>query len=241
MMFSKNTEVIKSLESSLRMHKKYFIAQTSFILSRRMGHDLITLKGVAFLFIAASIVSLCGCQGGTDQKLWDQIRSLGKEKTELKRTIASLQEENKDILKQNKKLADLGPDVRLEAFPQTQKIKLRSRTGLFDKDKDGIKETLAVYVQPFDAAGDTFKAAGAVEIQLWDLNRPNDKAMLKQWQIDHKQLQQLWVGTLMTNYYRLKFDVGDMLSGDEEELTVKIVFTDYITGRVFHEQAVIED
>ncbi len=198
-------------------------------------------SSLAFLFIAAIIVSLCGCQGGTDQKLWDQIRSLGKEKTELKRTVASLQEENKDILKQNQKLADLGPEVRLEAFPQTQKIKLRSRTGLFDKDKDGIKETLAVYVQPFDAVGDTFKAAGAVEVQLWDLNRPNGQAMLKQWQVDHKQLQQLWVGTMMTNYYRLKFDVGNMLTGDEEELTVKIVFTDYITGQVFREQIVIKD
>ena len=198
-------------------------------------------RSLSFLFIAASIISLCGCQAGTDQKLWDQIRSLGKEKTELKRTIASLQEENKDILKQNKKLADLGPDVRLEAFPQTQKIKLRSRTGLFDKDKDGIKETLAVYVQPFDAAGDTLKAAGAVEVQLWDLNRPNGRAMLKQWQVDHKQLQQLWVSTMMTNYYRLKFDVGSMLTGDEEGLTVKIVFTDYITGQVFREQTVIKD
>ncbi len=198
-------------------------------------------RSLLFLFIAASIISLCGCQGGTDQKLWDQIRSLGKEKTELKRTIASLQEENDAILKQNKKLADLGPQVRLEAFPQTQNVNLRSRTGLFDKDKDGIKETLAVYVQPFDTAGDTFKAAGAVEVQLWNLNRPNGQAMLKQWQVDHKQLQQLWVGTMMTNYYRLKFNVGDMLTGDEEELTVKIVFTDYITGQVFREQTVIEN
>ena len=193
------------------------------------------------MFITASFVSLCGCQSETDQKLWGQIRDLDKEKTELKRIVASLQEENDAILKQNQKLADLGPEVRLEAFPQTEKIKLRGRTGLFDKDKDGTKETLAVYVQPFDSVGDTFKAVGAVEVELWDLNRPDGQAKLKRWEVDHKQLQQLWVGTMMTNYYRLKFDVGDILTGDQEELTVKIVFTDYISGRVFREQTVVKE
>lgn len=198
-------------------------------------------RSLTILFIAAGAVSLCGCESETDQKLWDQIHSLGKEKTELKRTVASLQEENKDILKQNAKLADLGPQVRLEAFPQTQKVILRSRTGLFDKDKDDRKETLAVYVQPVDAVGDTFKAAGAVEVELWDLNRQDSEAKLRQWEVAPSELQQLWVSTMMTNYYRLKFDVGDVLTGDEEGLTVKIVFTDYLTGKVFREQTVIVD
>ncbi|GAH67953.1 unnamed protein product, partial [marine sediment metagenome] len=54
------------------------------------------------------------------------------------------------------------------------------------------------------------------------------------------ELKKLWFATLITINYRLTFDVADKITGDEEALTVKVTFTDYLTGKVFTEQKVIK-
>ena len=54
-------------------------------------------------------------------------------------------------------------------------------------------------------------------------------------------LKMKWASTVMTNYFRLRFDVIELLKdADAEELTVKVTFTDYITGKVLRKQAVIK-
>ena len=105
--------------------------------------------------------------------------------------------------------------------------------------KDGVKEKLIVYVRPIDRTGDAIKAAGGIGVQLWNLNAGPDEAMLAEWQVKPEEIKTLWSATMMTNYYRLTFDVGGVTSG-EEELTVKVSFTDYTTGKVLGDQKVIQ-
>ncbi len=185
-------------------------------------------------------VLTCGCSKSTEKSLWDQLEQLDREKTTLKLEVERLESENEDLTEQVENLSVLGPEARLEAMPLLKSITLGRRTGLFDKDKNGTKEKLIVYVRPRDETGDPIKAPGKMQVQLWDLNAEANEALLDQWDIEPEELKMLWAPTMMTNYYRLTFDVAELISDDQQELTVKVEFTDYITGKILRDQKVIE-
>ena len=197
-------------------------------------------RALTLLFIFLCMLLGSGCEQNTKQKLWSQIKTLDTENTELERQVKQLEGEKESLLRQITKLTELGPEARLWAYPKIERVNVRNRTGLFDKDKDGTKETLIVYVQPFDISGDPFKAAGSIEVELWNLNSEPDGALLKKWVLDPEDTQNLWVGTMMTNYYRLKFDVAEILATNKEDLTINVIFFDFISGKVFRQQVVIE-
>ncbi|RKY06380.1 MAG: hypothetical protein DRP66_08910 [Planctomycetota bacterium] len=120
---------------------------------------------VAALAVCALVL---GCDGGTE-KLFDQIKLLAEERTELKLQVEKLQGENAELTKRAETLSALGPAVRLDVLGRLASIEISGRSGLYDKDKDGTKESLVVYVRTIDDAGDAIKAVGSVEVQLWDL------------------------------------------------------------------------
>ncbi len=188
---------------------------------------------------ACALVS--GCGRGMEKSLFSQVKLLAEEKTELKLQVEKLQDENEELTKRVETLSALGPEVRLEVLGRLESIEISSRSGLYDKDRDedGTKETLVVYVRTIDDAGDAIKAVGSVEVQLWDLEA-EDNARLAQWRIKPEELKRLWSSTVMTSYFRLTFDVSELLRDNEKELTVKVTFTDYITGNILRKQRVIK-
>ena len=187
------------------------------------------------------LAAAAGCESTDGQKIppAKQIQTLKQEKKQLARQIEQSKAEAEQLKKQIQILSDLPPEARFENLYHLQKTKITRYTNLYDKDKDGKKEKLIVYIQPIDEEGDIVKATGAVDVQLWDLNKENGQALLGQWQVKPDELKKLWFATLITNY-RLTFDVADKITGDEEALTVKVTFTDYLTGKVFTEQKVIK-
>ena len=193
------------------------------------------------LFIAVLVVcAACGCQEQSQNSLWDQIKELGQEKVALREQNEKLQSENKQLKEQVKTLSSLDSEVRLEAFAAIKKVKIGKRSGFFDKDGDGVKEKLIVYVRPSDDTGDTVKIPGTITVQLWNLNNESDEAMLAGWKLGPEEIKTLWASTFMTHYYRLTFDVAEITAGLEQELTVKVQFVDYITGRILTAQRVIQ-
>jgi hypothetical protein len=69
--------------------------------------------------------------------------------------------------------------------------------------------------------------------------------LLGQWHVNSQQLRKLWFDTLMTVGYRLMFDIPPVLLQQqdalaEDSLTVKVTFTDYLTGQVFTDQKAIK-
>jgi hypothetical protein len=178
-----------------------------------------------------------GCENGGGSPT--EIQTLKQEKKQLAHQIEQSKAEAEQLKKQLEVLADLPPEARLEGLYHLQKIKITKYTNLYDKDKDGKKEKLIVYIQPMDEEGDIVKAAGAVDVQLWDLSRENGEALLGQWQVKPDELKKLWFTTFITNY-RLTFDVADKITGDEEDLVAKVIFTDYLAGKVFTEQKIIK-
>ena len=188
---------------------------------------------------ALALLSATGCETNRGVSLEEQIRILKQDKKQLTNRLEQSQTENKKSKEQIQVLSGLKPEVRLENLYDLQKIRITRYTNFYDKDKDGRKEKLIVYIQPIDEESDIVKASGTVHVQLWDLNKNDGNALIGQWHIKPEQLKELWFATLITINYRLTFDIADKIDKIEEPLIVKVTFTDYLTGKVFKEQKVI--
>jgi hypothetical protein len=183
---------------------------------------------------------LAGCQKSNESKpLLVKIEQLTQEKARLRGELTQSNTENEQLRKQVQVLSGLPEDVKLDSLYRLQRVKIHRYTGLLDEDKDGKMEKLVVYLQPIDDQGDVIKAAGAVKVQLWDLNQASGEALLGQWNVGADDLKKHWVTFLVTDY-RLTFDLAEKIERFESPLTVKVTFTDTLSGKVFNEQRAIE-
>jgi hypothetical protein len=68
------------------------------------------------------------------------------------------------------------------------------------------------------------------------------RAKVAQWRVEPSQLKKLWFAGFTAANYKLTFDVADKISELESVsggLTVKVTFTDYLTGKVLNEEKLI--
>jgi len=197
------------------------------------------VKQVAVLVLGFAVLIAAGCE--SEQKLsaadWGQKSQLRQEEGDLKAQLEKLQATNERLQEQIKVLSKLPPDSSLDELYGLKKLVIARRTGLYDKDKDGKKEKLIVYLRPVDGEGDAIKAAGEVRVELWDLNQEPQEALLAKWHVKPAELQKLWVSGALTHYYRLSFDIAEQI---KKELTVRLHFTDYLTGKVLTAQTVVK-
>jgi hypothetical protein len=180
----------------------------------------------------------CNSPKKSQNTLVEQVRTLSQEKAHLESRIEQREAENEQLKERVDVLTGLSVDQR--KLYSIQRIKIGRFTDLYDKDDNGKREKLIVYIQPIDEQGDIVKAAGSVEVQLWDLNEQANQALLGQWNVDSDQLQKRWLTTLLSSNYRLIFDIADKVEDFSKPLTVKVSFTHYLTGKLFEEQKVIE-
>jgi seryl-tRNA synthetase len=195
---------------------------------------LLHLCACALVFLFAA-----GCESSDRLTPAEQIRALRQEKRQLQNQLEQSRSQNQQLKKQVQVISGL-PEDKFESLYELKKIKLTRYTNLYDKDKDGKKEKLIVYIQPIDTENDKVKAGGTVDVQLWDLNRESDKALLGQWHVGPDELKKLWFDTFLFINYRLAFDVADIVESFDEPLTVKVTFTDYLSGKVLTEQKVLK-
>lgn len=186
------------------------------------------------------LLFLAGCGIGTERKTPEELRAekLQQEKASLKGDVEQHRVQIEQLRAQIRELSAL-KDKPNNPYELTS-LRIAKISNFFDKDRDGIQETLVVYVQPIDAEGDVVKAAGTVSVQLWNLNNPNGQAMLGQWKVEPAELRKLWFNSLAITSYRLTFDRPETVGVFSEPLTLRVTFTDYLTGETFLAQQVIE-
>ncbi|MEN8127239.1 MAG: hypothetical protein ABFR90_05470 [Planctomycetota bacterium] len=194
-------------------------------------------RWIDIFILIALIAMLVGC-GGRNQQPWDTLKECEQENTELSLRVQSLEAENTQLTEQVNTLSALDTTARLEALDTLEEIRIGKRTGFYDKDKDGTNETLVVYLEPLDTALDYVKAVGEVKIELWNLNAASDKAKLDEWTVKPDELHPTWGGSIFAAYYRIKLPLGNA-SIQKKEYTVKVTFTDYLSGKVLTDQKVI--
>jgi hypothetical protein len=172
--------------------------------------------------------------------LAEQVKTLTQDKREMMRQIEHLESENKDLQKRINTLHSLPDDLNLKDIYEVQSIRITKYTNLYDKDKDGKKETLIVYIQPVDRDGDIIKVPADVHVQLLDLDKDKEPVVLGRWHLTPARMKKLWLNAFMKTHYRLALDVSDKVDSYEEPLTVMVTFTDCLTGKVFEEQKQIK-
>jgi hypothetical protein len=201
-------------------------------------------SGGSFPVFLISILCLlvpAGCNKTNEKaQLLNQVKQLTDEKSKLTSRIEQAESEKKQLQEQVQVLSALPEDVKGENLYNLQQIKIGGFTDFYDKDHDGKKETLIVYIQTIDDQGDKMKASGTAEVELWDLDQPNGQAKLSNWKIGSQELKKLWYATMLTINYRLTFDITDIVKDFDKPYTVKVKFTDYLSGQVFEDQTVIE-
>jgi hypothetical protein len=197
-----------------------------------------SMMGIA---LWTTLFALAGCQSSVEESLWQQIKFLEEEKTSLKLDNEKLQRDNQQFSRQVATLQTLDTEQRTAALNILYKIEIGSRSGIFDKDKDGTKETLIVYVTPIDLVQDSIKAAGTMDVELWNLQADNaGGGLLKKWNIPPDELLNLWVSVLANQSYRISLPVEDVVNDEAKNLTVKAQFTDYSTGKTLTAQRAIQ-
>jgi len=214
------------------------------IMNHKLRNSTFLLRYSIFCLLSSvfCLYFVAGCESSQTPKnpLAEQVETLTQDKKGLARQIGQLESKNKDLQKQINTLHGLPNDVKLKDIYEVQSIRITKYTNLYDKDKDGKRETLIVYIQPVDQEGDIIKVPADVHIRLLDLDKDRDPVVLGKWHITPDRLRKLWFNALMKTHYRLTFDVSDKLDSYEEPLTVMVTFTDYLSGRIFEEQKLIK-
>jgi outer membrane murein-binding lipoprotein Lpp len=190
----------------------------------------------SFIFIALAAM-LAGCGGGT-QRPWKTLKDCAQENTKLSTQVRHLESENTQLTEQVNTLSALDAAARLEAMDTLEKIRIGKRTGFYDKDDNGTSKTLIVYLEPLDTTQDFVKAVGKVKIRLLDLDTPADEAELAKWTIEPAALHPTWGGNIFASYYRIKLPL-EITPDKQKEYTVKVTFTDYLSGKVLSDQKVL--
>jgi hypothetical protein len=131
---------------------------------------------------------VAGCESAGSRsillELEEERNTLRREKRDLARQFEKSKLENKDLKKRKEVLDNLPPEVKPENLYRLQKIKITKYTDFYDKDKNGKKEKLIVYIQPIDEDGDIIKAVGAVDVRLQDPNKNDDQEPVAQWRVE---------------------------------------------------------
>jgi len=196
---------------------------------------------VGFVTICLTPWLVTGCGIGSARKDSREIKAqrIAREKTELMRDLQQAKAENSQLAKQIKALSALPGEDRVNPYKLTS-IKITKYSNFYDKDDDGKREKFLVYFTPIDPEGDALKASGAVNVQLWNLDNLNGQALVRQWQIAPDELRGMWFDTLVSASYRLVLDAPEELNTLANPLTVKVTFTDYLTGEIIRDQQTID-
>ena len=192
-----------------------------------------------FVFLLPLLLLGCGIGSERKKPLEIKAQQIAREKTELARDLEQCKAENFQLLEQIKALSAIPGDKRVNPY-KLSRVQITRYSNFYDKDNDGKREKLIVYVQPLDEDADVVKAAGTIDLQLWNLNNLNGQALLGEWKVEPAELRKLWFDTLVSTGYRLMFDAPPSVEPLAEPLTIKVTFTDYLTGEVFRDQSAID-
>jgi hypothetical protein len=186
---------------------------------------------------AAVLIFGCGHPNKANVELRKQNQSLQSELADLKRQHEVDLARIRDLESSAPTVPTLPPE-RLEKLVTTYGLKVGRLTGGadFDPNQPG-DEGLNIHVAPVDRTGEPIKAAGSFVVEAFDLSRSGD-TRIGRWEFPIDQVQKYWVNFLTQTNYVLPAPWQNG-SPQHPEITVKVTFTDELTGRQFEAQKVV--
>lgn len=170
-------------------------------------------------------------------ELRKQVQKLDGEVAQLKQQHETDEATIKGLTQRTGTVPTLEP-ARLEKLFTASSIGLGKMTGGVDLDpsKPG-DEGFKVYVKPYDQYSDHLKAAGSFVVEAFDLADQKNPS-LGRWEFPVEKAQDNWHSFLTRYEYVLTCPWQNGRVPHHGDVTVKVTFTDELTGRVFTRQTV---
>jgi len=181
-----------------------------------------------------------GCEGLSSKQRDNQITSqeLSEQVKQLQQQLAQSQQHNARLAEQLENLLGFSQQ-RQQQLVHVYKIKFGRYTAPFDNENDGLDDGVTVYLQLLDQSGDKIKAAGEVELELWDLAEAEGKRRLGQWRYGLQEMPDYWRGRLLSYHYKFKLPWQAGYEPRRSNITLICRFVDALTGKAFEVQKLI--
>ncbi len=184
------------------------------------------LAGVAALLAA-------GCNTVPAEKFQGTQRELQAAREEVRRLQQQLAAEQQATRELQQQLASArGLDEKaLAMLPLPERIELDRRSGGYDADGRVGDDGIVLHIRPVDRDQHVVKAAGRLHVALFDLAAPEDRRLIAEYHFDEPTLREKWHGRLMTNHFTVRCPWPAGRLPDHSEVTARVVFTEFLTGR----------
>lgn len=188
-----------------------------------------------FLSAWAAAIFCSGCNAFVDQAKYDQLQKqlipLQDENRKLKDQNAGLVADVVDKRKQIDSLIGLGTR-RIELVTHATGIELGDATGAYNADATSkVPNSVKVYLLPKDAEDSVVKAAGTLQIKLFDLNAPDGQNLIGQVDFMPEQMAKNWYSGFFSMTYHYSFVCPWKRPPSKGEVHIRVEFTDYLTGK----------
>ena len=191
---------------------------------------------VGWLLLAfAGALLAAGCESPAELQMRKEIGDLRQtvkdRDNQLAAQKAALEEANRQLAVARSISED---DLKKLFYPE--RLEIDKLTGGYDSDGKPGDDGVVVYLKPVDKDGDVLKIPGDITIQLYDLAAPPAQNFIGEYKVPVDQVGKLWHGKLWTNHYAIKcpWPHGPP---KHPEVTVRVLFVDYLTKRVVSAQA----
>ncbi|MCZ6652821.1 MAG: hypothetical protein O7D91_07325 [Planctomycetota bacterium] len=184
--------------------------------------------------------SLAGCEGPAE-KIGELNRQIATLQSTNRKHVANLEAQDKEIekLKEAKQILGDLKETRLDKLYSAKTIKIDRLSGGLNIDGVIGDEGLVVYASLYDQEGHKFKAAGAIDVFVYDLSNPRDPQRIATYEYDVDQTKELWFGRMLTYHYKIEC-LWQQRSPAGRSVRVSVRFLDYLTGNVLQASADLE-
>ena len=199
------------------------------------------MRNLAVKCVSLALTVLpAGCQlsDSTDTQNTVSYAELAARNEGLTSQLAQQQRQTEHLQQQLTTLRGFSTD-RLDRLVCVAAIELGRFTGAYDNDGNDVDEGVKVYLVLRDQQGDPIKAAGEVEIELWDLAAPPGKRDLGQWRYGLEELPQYWLSGFMAYYYKFQLPWPQTDPPQHSPLTLKLLYKDALTGAALEQQKMV--
>ena len=197
--------------------------------------DIIVITLVTFGIMCS------GCSSGARElELKQELDLIRSENIKLRKQVESLTVKVDSFDKRIKTLSQLG-DKRLDLLYTVKKITLGRHTGGVDTDKKPGHDAIVVYLSLTDQYGSKLKAAGSVQIKLYDLATEEGKNnLIGNFSYTPEEAAKEWISGLLSYNYKFRCPWPPARTPVNNQITVRVSFTDYLTGKTHTAQKVCD-
>ena len=188
----------------------------------------------------ACLFAALGC-GGPDQ-LPQALRERDEARDQLRKAREQEQAARDQLRQRDEQVAALqalGESNRLEKLFTVQRVQIGGNSCGLAEANDPWDKGVKVYVEPLDRDGTSIKAAGDVTIELYDLAAPQGRNLVHSCRFSVQESGGKWTLGFMSQFYLFECEWGKSVPA-HRQVTIRVVFVDYLTGKSFSDQKLVE-